>query len=193
MNKLSIFAGRKIKTNAVVAATGKAAKEIERALDDLPLNDEWTRKERQVATGYVRIPDEAIELALDYLGRNPNRFPDFDRAAAEEALAYSRAMSPVADLADELSSRVKTSIRMQRMLTCAQVASLYTSMKAMNRHDGSLTDIVAKLGALLRTVKRGKRGSAKPADPTGTPPVPAAAAAPAAAAPNGTTPSGAGH
>jgi hypothetical protein len=136
------------------AVTAKAVDDLEQLLAALPLDDAWNAADRRSAGGYSHVPTEAIQVALDFVARNEGRCPAFDQKAAADAIDYEAHMRHVADLAATIASRVRMSIRMQRVVPVAHVLSLYKWMQGMSRHDGSFTDIVAKLRPLLRTTSR---------------------------------------
>jgi hypothetical protein len=115
-----------------------------------------------MAAGYQHVTTEALALGTDVLQRHGERFPTYDAAEAREVADYETRMLPIAALADELSSRVRTSVRMRPSKAAAQLLSLYASMKAENRHDGSLTDLIAKMAPLVRTYKRRKKAADTP-------------------------------
>ena len=142
-------------------------------------------KKRAIA--FLRIPVEAIKIAIDVAERHQGRFPDFDVGSARAAVAYQQAMAPLVQQCRDMASRIEENIFATQADAAEQTLALYGSMKSLSRLNGkgeSLLPQVRQLSVLVRT--RGKRRAAPVATP-GTPapspqPAPVAHAATPAAA-----------
>ena len=141
-----------------------------------------SKRAKKRAIAFLRIPAEAIMIAIDVAERHVGRFPDFEVDTAKSAIAYQQAMAPLVQQCRDMASRIEENIFATQADAAEQTLALYGSMKSLSRLNGkgeSLLPQIRQLSLLVRT--RGKRRAAPAAAP-GTPapspqPTPAAHAA----------------
>jgi hypothetical protein len=162
-----------------------------------------SKKAKKRAIAFLRIPAEAIRIAIDVAERHVGRFPDFEVDAAKSAIAYQQAMAPLVQQCRDMASRIEENIFATQADAAEQTLALYGSMKSLSRLNNkgeSLLPQIRELSLLVRT--RGKRRAPPAASPGTLAPSPqptpaahaatpasvgAAANAPAANAPAVTT------
>ena len=121
--------------------------------ESLALDNDLTAKQRKVAAGFQYLTTDAITTAIEILGEEGRaaRFPMFNLGEATSVVDYETDLGKVADAAESLAVKVRTSILKRRQTTVSQLVALHASMKAVSRHDGTLSEPVAKLAPFVRT------------------------------------------